>query len=317
VQYLFLDEIQSVQGWEHYVKSVYDSQVFRKIFITGSNSSLLQNDFSTLLSGRYFSDEIYPYSLKEILSIHGISDKYELVKGKSKVLGVLDDCIKYGCFPEIKSLDDRQTRTELLKSYFDSIVLKDCVSRHQVADIAAFKKMLLYLMSNIGTLYSYNSLGKALDNNENTVKKYLNILADCYILSDITNFSLSQKTIVRNLHKLYSIDNGMINAVSYRFFDNVATLFENFVFNELQKQKNEEITFVNNMGECDFLVKNGFDYQAFQVCYQLTPTNQKRECAGFDKISGKINVSRKIILTYDQEQQIGDIEAIPVWKYFF
>jgi predicted AAA+ superfamily ATPase len=316
VHYLFLDEIQSVQGWEHYVKSVYDSQVFRKIFVTGSNSSLLQNDFSTLLSGRYFSDEIYPYSLKEILSINGISDKYTLIKEKSKVLRILDDCIEYGCFPEIKSLNDNKMRKELLKSYFDSIVLKDCVSRHPVADIPAFKKMLLYLMSNIGTLYSYNSLGKAIDSNENTVKKYLNILADCYILSDVTNFSLSQKATVRNLHKVYSVDNGLINAVSYRFFDNVATLFENFVFNEFQKQKNEEITFANNLGECDFVVKNGFEYQAFQVCYQLTPTNQKREYAGFDKISEQLKLKRKIILTYNQEEQIEDIELIPAWKYF-
>ena len=317
VQYLFLDEIQSVQGWEHYVKSVYDSRIFKKIFVTGSNSSLMYNDFSTLLSGRYFSDEIYPYSLQEILSINGISNKYELIKEKSKVLRILDDCIEFGCFPEIKSLNDKQMRTELLKNYFDSIVLKDCVSRYQIADIAAFKKMLLYLMSNIGTLYSYNSLGKALESNENTVKKYLNILSDCYILNDVTNFSLSQKTTIRNLHKLYSVDNGMVNAVSYRFFDNVATLFENFVFNELQKQKNEEITFINNVGECDFLVKNGFDYQAFQVCYQLTPINQKRECAGFDKIAEQIKVNRKVILTYNQEEQIGDIEVIPAWKYFF
>jgi predicted AAA+ superfamily ATPase len=317
IQYLFLDEIQSVQRWEHFVKSVYDSNVFRKIFVTGSNSSLLQNDFSTLLSGRYFSDEIYPYSLKEILSINGISNNYELIKGKSKVLRILDDCIEYGCFPEIKLLKDKQTRMELLKNYFDSIVLKDCVSRHHIADILMFKKMLLYLMSNIGTLYSYNSLSKAIDSNENTVKKYLNILADCYILSDITNFSLSQKTTVRNLHKLYSIDTGLINAVSYRFFDNVATLFENFVFNELQKQKNEEITFINNVGECDFLVKNRFEYQAFQVCYQLTSTNQKRECAGFDKIDKQIKLNRKVILTYNQETQVDDIEVIPIWKYFF
>ena len=317
VQYLFLDEIQCVHGWEHYVKSVYDSQVFRKIFVTGSNSSLMQNDFSTLLSGRYLSNEIYPYSLKEMLSINGISSTYELIKEKPKVLRILDDCIENGCFPEIKAMHDIQMRTELLKSYFDSIILKDCVSRYPITDITTFKKMLLYLMSNIGTRYSYNSLGKALDSNENTVKKYLNILSDSYILSTITNFSLSQKPTVRNLYKLYAADNGLINAVSYRFFDNISTLFENFVLNELQKQKNEEITFVNNLGECDFLVKNGFDYHAFQVCYQLTPTNQKRECAGFDKIEGQLKVRRKIILTYNQEQQIGDIEVIPVWKYFY
>jgi len=316
VQYLFLDEIQSVQGWEHFVKSVYDSRLFKKIFVTGSNSSLLLGDFATLLSGRYFSDEIYPYALSELLHINGISDNYELIKEKPKVLRLLDDCLEYGCFPEIKSLQDNSMRIELLKNYFDSIVLKDCVSRYTIADIVLFKRMLLYLMSNTGTLYSYNSLGKALESNENTIKKYLNILADSYVLSDITNFSLSQKTTVRNAHKLYAIDTGMINAVATRFLDNKATLFENFIFNELQKQENEEITFVNQVGECDFIVKKGFDYQAIQVCYQLTPTNRKRELAGFDKIAGKMEVSRKVIITYDQEEQIDDIEVIPVWKYF-
>jgi predicted AAA+ superfamily ATPase len=316
VRYLFLDEIQSVQGWEHFVKSVYDSEVFSKIFVTGSNSSLLHGDFSTLLSGRYFLDEIFPYSFKEILHINSIKDRYGLVKEKSKVLRLLDDCIEFGSFPEIKMLKDKSMRIELLKNYFDSIVLKDCVSRHSIADIVLFKRMLLFLMSNIGTRYSYNSLGKALDSNENTIKKYLNILADCYVLSDITNFSLSQKTTSRSLHKLYAIDNGLINAVSVRFFDNVATLFENFVFTELQKQKLEEITFVNQAGECDFVLKNGFDYQALQVCYQLTPSNRKRELAGFEKLVGKIEVSRKVIVTYNQEEQVDDVEVVPCWKYF-
>jgi len=125
------------------------------------------------------------------------------------------------------------------------------------------------------------------------------------------------KENVRNSHKIYVADTGLMNAISYRFWDNKAKLFENFVFNEIQKQKSEEITFANNDGECDFVVKNGFDYQAFQVCYELTPTNQKRECVGFDKVSGQIKLKRKIILTYNQEEQIGDIEVIPVWKYFF
>ena len=122
---------------------------------------------------------------------------------------------------------------------------------------------------------------------------------------------------MRNSHKIYVADTGLMNAISYRFWDNKAKLFENFVFNELQKQKSEEITFANNDGECDFVVKNGVDYQAFQVCYQLTPANQKREFAGFDKISEQLNLKRKIILTYNQEERIGDIEIIPVWKYFF
>ena len=317
VQYLFLDEVQNVNRWENFVKSTYDSNVFRKIFVTGSNSSLLNTEYSTLLSGRYFVDKISPYSLKELFANSGITDYYTLIKEKVTALRIIDECLEWGCFPEIRKVENAATRRELLKNYFDSIVLKDCVVRHKISDSATFRKMLLYLMSNTGSVFSYNSLGKAVESNENTVKKYLSIFADCYIVSDVCNFSFSQSTAKRNIHKLYSVDNGITNAVSYRFWDNKAKLFENFVFNELQKQNSDEITFANNDGECDFVVKNGFDYEAIQVCYELTPTNQKREYAGFDKLNEEVKLKRKIILTYNQEEQIGDIEVIPAWKYFF
>ncbi|OAV75821.1 hypothetical protein Barb7_00531 [Bacteroidales bacterium Barb7] len=317
VQYLFLDEIQTVKGWEHFVKSTYDSKVFKKIFVTGSNSSLLETEYSTLLSGRYFADKVYPYSLEELFTNNGLTDYLTLIRERATALRIIDECLEWGCFPEIKSMEDKQNRSELLKNYFESIVLKDCVERHHISDIATFKKMLLYLMSNVGTIFSYNSLGKAIDSNENTVKKYLNILADCYILSDVTNFSLSLKATKRNVHKIYSVDNGITNAVSYRFFDNKGALFENFVFNELQKQNHEEITFATSSGECDFVIKDGFDYQAVQVCYELTPENSGREFAGFTNIEKDIKLCRKTIITYNQEQQAGDIEVVPVWKYFF
>lgn len=143
------------------------------------------------------------------------------------------------------------------------------------------------------------------------------IFNDSYIIQDISNFAFSLKENVRNSHKIYIADTGLMNAISYRFWDNKAKLFENFVFNELQKQRNEEITFMNNDGECDFVVKNGFDYEAIQVCYELTQANQKREYAGFDKISEQVILKRKVILTYNQEDKVGDIEIIPAWKYFF
>ncbi len=141
MQYLFLDEIQTVKGWEHFVKSTYDSKVFKKIFVTGSNSSLLETEYSTLLSGRYFADRVYPYSLKEVFANSGITDYLTLIQERATVLRTIDECLEWGCFPEIKSIDDRQNRTELLKNYFESIVLKDCVGRYQIADISTFKKL--------------------------------------------------------------------------------------------------------------------------------------------------------------------------------
>ena len=122
---------------------------------------------------------------------------------------------------------------------------------------------------------------------------------------------------MRNSHKLYVADNGIMNAVSYRFWDNKAKLFENFVFNELQKQQSDEITFANNNGECDFVVKKDFEYQAIQVCFELTSENSRREFAGFSRIEKEIQLSKKTIITYNQEQRAADVEVVPAWKYFF
>jgi predicted AAA+ superfamily ATPase len=318
VKYLFLDEVQVVKGWETFVKSTYDSEIFEKIFVTGSNSSFLQNEYSTLLSGRYLDDAVYPYSFREILLHNNIRSYFDLVSQTPKVLNLLDYCIEWGCFPEIKSLKNDDIKTNLLKSYFDSIIMKDCVSRYQIADMATFKKLLLYAISNVGSVFSYKSLATAAGTNENTAKKYINILDDSYIIQDVSNFAFSLKENVRNSHKLYAADNGIINAVSYRFWDNKAKLFENFVFNELQKQNPEEITFANNSGECDFVVKKNFDYQAIQVCFELTPENRQRKFAGFNNIEKETKLSRKTIITYNQEQRTdNNIEVLPVWKYFF
>ncbi len=317
IKYLFIDEAQTVKGWETFIKSVYDSEIFTKIFITGSNSSFLQNEYSTLLSGRYLDNTVFPYSFREVLQHKGIRSYLDLASRVPEVLRLLDDCLEWGCFPEIRALKNSDIKSNLLKSYFDSIIMKDCVSRYSISDVSLFRKLLLYSVSNAGAVCSYKSLGTAVGSNENTAKKYIHILNDSYIVRDISNFAFSLKKNVRNSHKIYVADTGLMNAISYRFWDNKAKLFENFVFNELQKQNNEEITFANNAGECDFVVKNGFDYQAFQVCYEVTPANQKREYAGFDKINEEIKLKRKIVLTYNQEEQIGDIEVIPAWKYFF
>ena len=317
IKYLFLDEVQSVKGWETFVKSAYDSNRFTKIFVTGSNSSFLQNEYSTLLSGRYLANTVYPYSFDEMLRHHKINTYFDLVSNTSKVLKLLDDCLEWGCFPEIRLLNDHSIKTNLLKSYFDSIIMKDCVSRYQIADVATFKKLLLYAISNVGAVFSYKSLGMAAGTNENTAKKYINILNDSYIIQDVFNFAFSLKENVRNSHKLYVADTGLINAVSYRFWDNKAKLFENFVFNELQKQPFDEICFANRGGECDFVVKKNFEYQAIQVCFELTQENSKREFSGFTQVEKETPLTKKTIITYNQELKKEDVEVVPAWKYFF
>ena len=314
VKYLFLDEVQSVIGWEKYVKSVYDSSLFKKIFVTGSNSSLLQNDFSTLLSGRYFCNTVYPLSFKEILSINKIQNNYDMARRKTKVLSLLDGCLEWGTFPEIWQIKNHPIRLELLKNYFESIVMRDCVAYHKITDIATFKRLLLFIMSSLGSPFSYKSLAKAMGSNENTIKKYLYVLADSYIISDILNFSNSQKEVARNLHKLYSIDNGLANALSYKFAESKGKFLENFVFSELNKIPHGEVSFCRSSNECDFIFKQGNEVCAIQVCYELNAENRDREIGGFSALGKSVKLNRKVILTYNQVEKIGDVEVLPAWQ---
>lgn len=317
IQYLFLDEIQQVKEWELFAKSAYDSQIFKKIYITGSNSNLLNNTFSALLSGRYFANTVRPFSWSEILTIHGVTDRLTLLSEKMKVLRLLDASLKWGSFPEIvvHPVDD-SVKSELLKSYYDSVVLKDCIAYNQIRDGRFFYQLLYFVFSNIGKTFTYSSLSKAVRSNENTVRNYLNFAEQSFISADVTNFSFSLKEGARPLRKTYAIDNGLINAVSYSFSGNKGSLLENMVYNELINNGYTDISFSRDCEECDFIARNDQGFHAFQICYELTDGNKRRELYGFSSIHPDIEVASKKLITYNQKETVGDIEVVPVWDIF-
>lgn len=312
IKYLFLDEVQAIKGWEKYVKSVYDSSEFEKIFITGSNSSLLNGELATLLTGRYISTKVYPLSFKEILNINGIKSFLELNKQLPKVLKLIDDMMIYGSFVEIYQLQDELKR-ELLGSYYDTILLKDCIANNQIRDIKGFKELSFYALSNLTSLYSYASLAKTVKLNDKSVKEYLLALEDCYLFSELKLFSYSLKEQINNKKKLYLCDNGFMS-LGYNFSSNYGKLLENLVFSELLKQ-GCEIYFYNKEGECDFIVKKGDKTIAIQVCYELSDQNKTREINGIKKLP--FEVEERYIITYNQKDTIDDIKVVSFWEYFF
>jgi len=312
IKYLFLDEVQAIKGWEKYVKSVYDSNEFEKIFITGSNSSLLNGEFATLLTGRYISTKVYPLSFKEILRINDIKSFLELNKHLPKVLKLIDDMMNYGSFVEIYQLQDELKR-EVLISYYDTILLKDCIANNQIRDIKGFKELSFYTLSNLTSPYSYSSLSKAIKLNDKSVKDYIQALENCYLFSELKLFSYSLKEQINNKKKLYLCDNGFMN-LSYSFSANYGKLLENLVFSELEK-RGYEIYFYNKDIECDFIVKKEDNTIAIQVCYELDEQNKIREINGIKKLP--FNVNEKYIITYNQKDTIENIEVVSFWEYFF
>lgn len=314
VRWLFLDEIQQVKDWEVTVKSAYDTTRFSKIYITGSNSNLLANRFSSMLSGRYFANEVRPFSLREVFSAIGVNTLLGGMQDTPLLLREVDRVIEYGSFPEVVlgNMDD-SVKQELLHSYFESIVQKDCILYNAIREPHVFYTSVNYLLQNVGNRFSLQQLGKALKSNENTMGSYLQYLCDGYICQDVRNFSFSQKETKRSEHKCYCIDNGLMQANTTRFSPDKGHFFENLVFNELVNKGYGNISFDNGKGECDFLAWKDGKLNAFQVCYELNEENRKREFDGFN-IKDATPVT-KTIITYNQRGGSGDVRIIPLWEW--
>ena len=317
--YLFLDEIQNVEAWERFVKSVYDMEIFKKIFITGSNSSLLKSQYATLLSGRYLIDYVMPLSFREIIHNEGINTLLELVKAKPKILRIMETLLYYGGFPEIWKTKEIELKREQLVSYYETILLKDCIANHKVRETKKLQELALYLLNNNATLFSYNGLSTLIESNENTVKEFISILENSFLIREIRQFSYSLKNQSRARKKTYCVDNGLIHAVSLKFSENKGRLLENLVYNELCKMKQEDIYFFNDQTECDFIVKVGKKYIPIQVTFELTNDNYDREVNGLKTAMKNLSAHSGYIITFDSEEKVLDnnITIVPLWKFLF
>lgn len=316
-QYIFFDEIQNIEMWEKFVKAIYDNEVVKKIYVTGSNSSLLSSAYAVSLSGRYLKTIVYPLSLKEIYTIEKIESYFELLDNTPKVLNIVDKIMEFGSFAEVYKKEDKAYQRELILGYYETIILKDCVANHGIREVKQFKELTKYLISNGASLYAYSSISKALGINENSIKNYIYALEDSYLYQELKQFSYSLKGQVRSKKKGYLIDNAFLGNISFRFAKNQGKLFENLVYSELQKRDYEIFIFNDSSFECDFLVKKENELFAIQVCYELHSGNKEREIKGLVEVSKKFKVSKQILLTYNQEELIEGIEVVPFWKYFW
>ncbi|MEA1913713.1 MAG: ATP-binding protein [Campylobacterota bacterium] len=314
VQYLFLDEVQNVHAWEKFVKTIYDNELVKKIFITGSNSSLLDGEYATLLSGRFLSQTITPPSYSEVLKYNDINSRFELVDNKIQALKICDSMMQFGSFFEV--LNENKFKRDIVLSYYETIIFKDCIANNNLRDAKTFKEFVNFMISNSTNMYSYNSLSKATGINDNSVKEYIRVMQDCYLACEIKQYSYSLKEQIKTKKKIYINDNSFLAQTSFRFSKDLGKLLENFVYTELMKQ-NYEIYYFNKDFECDFICKKEEQIIAIQVCYELTHQNKDREVNGLKKL--KLKCDKKIIITYDNADElenIDDIDIVNFWDYF-
>ncbi len=303
-EYYFFDEIQNVEKWELFVRAILDKN--KHVIITGSNASLLSKELGTRLTGRYIRYELYPFSFKEFLKLTN--------KGAS--INSFEEYFAKGGFPEYLKVN----RVEILQELLNDIISRDIAIRHKIRNIKTLKEMALYLLTNVGKEFSYNSLKNVFNlGSTNSAIAFVSYFEDSYLLFTVPKFDYSLKKQLVNPKKIYSIDNGLSNVNSASFLEDKGKMLENMTFLSLRKQY-KDVFYFREKNECDFVVKEGTRItKAIQVCYDLNEDNKEREIKGLIEAMSKFNLNRGLILTYNQDDEINvrgkKILIKPLWKW--
>ena len=319
---LFLDEIQNVEGWHKFARRMADSKF--TIIITGSNAKMLSGEINTTLGGRFMTAEVYPYSLKEFLSVHRVpvSDHDILsTEERANMVHLFDEYLHYGGLPDTAFLPAKRN---YLSSVYQKIYLGDIIARNKITNTAGIRVLVRKMAESVCRPISYNRINNLLSTiggklSLATTIKYVEYCEDAWLLLRLRNYATTLAKKEGNC-KYYFIDNGIIGLF---LIDKDAILLENLVAIQLFRLyghdlDNERVFFYNDNFEVDFYIPE--DELAIQVCYSLRDEDtRKREVDALMKLPKFMPCRRRLILTYDEENTIPDtygiIEVIPTWKW--
>lgn len=305
--FLFLDEIQNIPYWEKWLRRLYEENKF-KIFVTGSNSSLLSSEFSVALTGRHLSATLYPLSFYEFyvyFQKNTINQKsFYTLEEKVRMKKSFSQYVKLGGMPEYL----KTKSSELIQEYFKDILLRDIVNRYRIKYRQGLKELAHFLLCNPGQVFSLLNLSKSIVvKNLNTVKNYLQYLEESFLFFRMPLFSYSYRQQVYNPHKVYLADMAFFNQLAFKTSVNYGAMYENLVFLTL-KRCNQEIFYYKTKDntEVDFVMKDKHrPMSCIQVSYSLHSQQTKdREIKALTQALQELNVPEGLILTHEEEDVI-------------
>lgn len=280
--YVFLDEIQKVDKFEEVVNSLRASIENISIFITGSNSKLLSNELSTVLSGRYVLFNIYPLCYKEFIELTGKDGKSD---------ETFWNFVKWGGLPNRTQFTDESNIKDYLHSVFDSIILRDVVDRLGLKDTVLFDLLLQYIVDITGREFSAENVIKFLKSEGKSVSTetlyiYLDALCKALLIKKIYRYDIHGKAILKTLNKYYMTDLGIAQIKNNNFEINKSFAIENVVYNELLIRGYDAYIGKTKKGEIDFIATNDEEKLYFQVAYLVEqPKTEAREFGVYKEIN--------------------------------
>lgn len=263
--YLFLDEIQNVDNFEKVVNSLRASIKNISIFLTGSNSKMLSDELSSVLSGRYVLFNINPLSYKEYVS---------LTNKDGKDLNTFWDYAKWGGLPNRCEFTNEIDIKNYLHSVYDSIILRDVVKRLNLKDTVLFDMILQYLIETAGREFSADNIIKYLDKenkkiSNETLYNYIDALCKALILKKVYRYDIAGKGVLKTLNKYYATDLGIAQIKNNNPEFKSYVVLENIVYNELINRNYEVYIGKTKNGEVDFLANKDGNIKYIQVTYEM------------------------------------------------
>jgi len=323
IEFLFVDEIQNCTDWVSFIRKTYDRREISQLWVSGSNSSLIKQEYATLLTGRNLPIHIYPLSFPEFLTFKSCACKSLPASKKQEIelRKLFVEYMEYGAFPAVANRN--VLKKELLLAYFDDFIYKDIVGRYNINAVKT-KELAIYLAINSSKSFSYRSIATFLNCHINTVMDYFGYMKQAFLFEELYKFDYSlQKQFVTD-KKIYCLDTGLAAAVSFRFSEDKGRILENIVYCELRRLK-QDIYFHKNIIECDFIIKKELDIvDAIQVCATLNdPATKQREINGLLGALQTYKLTHGSILTQNEEgsEQVVlngityTIRIMPVWKW--
>ena len=263
--YVFLDEIQKVDKFEEVVNSLRASIDNISIFITGSNSKLLSNELSTVLSGRYVLFNIYPLSYKEFVELTGKDGKSD---------ETFWDFVKWGGLPNRCLFNNENDIKNYLHNVYDSIILRDVVKNLNLKDTVLFDMILQYLIETTGREFSpenlvnyFNSQNRKIS--KETIYTYVDGLCRALILKKVYRYDIAGKSVLKKINKYYATDLGIAQIKNNNPEFKSYIVLENIVYNELIYRGYEVYIGKTKNGEVDFLAKKDGVTKYIQVTYEM------------------------------------------------
>ena len=318
---LFFDEIQNIEGWEHFARRLANQKYM--VFITGSNSKMLSRDIATVLGARFFDEKVFPYSFREFLDANNVTLKsdWEYSKQRNEVQRLFAEYFRWGGFPELFLYRNKR---HWLNGLYEKIILGDVILRNNIKNDHALRLAVKRLAENVKQPIAYNRLANlvkstGVSTNTASMIDYVRYVKEACLMFTLDNYA-SKFVEKETIKKHYFVDNGLL---SIFLNDADTSLLENLCAIVLYKRYNSDddspgLYYYNRNIEVDFYIPD--EHIAIQASYDITDeATRKREVNALVQLNALEPLQQALIITYDQEEIIEKdgltINVVPAWKW--